>query len=143
MLKARARATAGAATLILGLTALVAHEAAARESGGAAATVRVTEKEWSVKPAPASAKPGKVTFVVRNAGKLAHEFVVLKTNIAPGKLPIKGSRAAEPGRVGKLAQFKPGATKRLTLTLKAGKYVLICNVPAHYKAGQFGAFRVG
>jgi uncharacterized cupredoxin-like copper-binding protein len=137
--QARSRAV-GAATLIVALTASVSHEAA---GGSAKATVQVTEKEWTVKPAPASAKPGKVTFVVRNAGKLAHEFVVLKTNIAPGKLPIKGSKAAEPGRLGKIAEFKPGATKRLTLTLKAGKYVLICNVPAHYKAGQFGAFRVG
>jgi uncharacterized cupredoxin-like copper-binding protein len=139
---ARLRA-AGAASLILVLTALAAHEAVARESGGAKATVRVTEKEFTLKPAPASAPPGPVTFVVRNAGRLDHEFVVLKTNVAPSRLPERGTKAAEPGRVGKIPKFKPGVTKRLTLNLKAGKYVLICNVPTHYKAGQRSAFRVG
>jgi uncharacterized cupredoxin-like copper-binding protein len=140
--RARLRA-AGAAALILGLTAFAVHEAAARESGGYAATVRVTEKEFTLKPSPTSAKPGPVTFVVKNAGKLDHEFIVLKTNLAPAKLPLKGTKAAEPGRVGKIPKFKPGATKRLTLDLKAGKYVLICNVPTHYKAGQRSGFRIG
>lgn len=142
MPRARLRA-AGAATLVLGLTGLIAHEAAARESGRAAATVRVTEKEFTLKPSPTSAKPGQVTFVVKNAGKLDHEFVVLKTNLAPAKLPSKGTKAAEPGRVGKIPKFKPGVTKRLALNLKAGKYVLICNVPTHYRAGQRAGFRVG
>lgn len=140
----RARVGASAVgTLIVGLTAFAAHQAAAGEDGVAATTVKATEVEWSIKASPARAKPGKVTFVVRNAGKLAHEFVVLKTNIAPGKLPVKSGKAAEPGRVGKIPEFKPGATKRITLTLKAGKHVLICNIRAHYKAGQFGAFSVG
>jgi uncharacterized cupredoxin-like copper-binding protein len=137
--QARSRVV-GAATLVLVLTAFIAHEAA---GGGAAATVQVTEKEWSLKPVPVSVKPGQVTFVLKNAGKLAHELVVLKTNIAPGKLPTKGTKATEPGRVGKIPSIKPGGTKRVTLNLKAGKYVLICNVPAHYKSGQRSAFRVG
>ena len=137
---------ASAATLILGLTVLVAHEAAAREAESAATTIRVTENEtpkWFIKASPVQTKPGQVTFAVKNAGKLAHEFVVLKTNIAPAKLPVKGGKASEPGKVGKIPSFKPGATKRITLSLKAGKYVLICNIKGHYKAGQFGPFRVG
>lgn len=134
---------AGAASLILVLTALAAHEAAARESGRVKAIVRVTEREFTLKPARASAPPGPVTFVVRNAGKLEHEFVVLKTKLGPARLPQRGTKAAEPGRVGKIAPFDPGTTKRLTLNLKAGRYVLICNVPTHYKAGQRSAFRVG
>ena len=117
-----------------------AHEAAGR---GAKTVVRVTEKEWAVKPVPTSANPGKVTFVVKNAGKLDHEFIVVKTNLAPGKLPVKGTKASEAGRVGKIPSFKPGATKQITLTLKAGKYVLFCNIAGHYKSGQRGGFRVG
>jgi uncharacterized cupredoxin-like copper-binding protein len=130
----------GAATLVLALTALVTQAAT---GGSTAATVQVSEKEWSLKPVPARVKPGQVTFVLKNAGKLAHELVVLKTNIAPGKLPSKGTKATEPGKVGKIPSVKPGASKRVTLNLKAGKYVLICNVPAHYKSGQRSAFRVG
>lgn len=37
---------------------------------------------------------------------------------------------------GEIEEFKPGLTKRITLTLKPGKYVLLCNVPGHYKRGQ-------
>jgi uncharacterized cupredoxin-like copper-binding protein len=128
------------ASLILALGGFAAHEAAGRE---AATTVRVTEKEFTLKAAPASAKPGKVTFVVKNAGKLDHELVVVKTNRAPGKLPVKGTKASEAGRVGKIPPFKPGATKRLTLSLKTAKYVLFCNVAGHYKSGQYAGFRVG
>jgi uncharacterized cupredoxin-like copper-binding protein len=128
------------ATMVVLLTAVVAFEATARNSK---TLVNVTEKEFTVKPVPARAKPGPVTFRVKNTGKLAHEFVVLKTKIAPGKLPLSGTKAREVGRVGKIPEFQPGKTKALTVTLKAGKYVLICNVPTHYKAGQFAAFRVG
>ena len=128
------------ATMVVLVTAVLAFEATARNSK---TLVIVTEKEVTLKPVPARAKPGPVTFRVKNAGKLAHEFVVLKTNIAPGKLPLSGTKAREVGRVGKITEFKPGTTKRLTLKLKAGKYVLICNVPTHYKAGQFAAFKVG
>lgn len=87
-------------------------------------------------------RAGKVTFVARNVGRLDHNLVVLRTKLAPGKLPVVGARAKEVGRVGKTPVFRPRQTRRLTLTLKAGKYVLICNVPGHYKAGMFVGFRV-
>lgn len=97
--------------------------------------VKVTLKEFKVLPTPTSARPGAVAFSVRNAGKLEHELVVLKTNLAPGKLPVKGAKAVEVGRVGKVV-VKPGRAGGLTVTLKAGKYVLLCNFPGHYQAGQ-------
>jgi uncharacterized cupredoxin-like copper-binding protein len=136
---ARLRAAA-AASLILALTGVAAHEAAGR---GEATTVRVTEKEFTLKAVPARATPGRVTFVVRNTGKLDHELVVVKTNRAPAKLPVKGTKASEAGRVAKIPPFKPGKTKQLAVSLKAGKYVLFCNVAGHYKSGQFAGFRVG
>jgi uncharacterized cupredoxin-like copper-binding protein len=137
---ARLRA-AGTASLIVALTGLAAHQAAGR--GSATTTVRVTEKEFTIKAVPASVKPGKVNFVVKNAGKIDHEFVVVKTNRAPGKLPVKNNRASEVGRVGRTPPFERGATQQITLPLKAGKYVLFCNVTGHYKLGQRTGFRVG
>ncbi|MEP7224911.1 MAG: copper-binding protein, partial [Actinomycetota bacterium] len=64
------------------------------------------------------------------------EFIVLKTNTAPAKLPVKGSKAVETGRVGRVGPLKPGTSKSLNLTLTSGKYVLLCNLPGHYQAGQ-------
>jgi uncharacterized cupredoxin-like copper-binding protein len=129
------------ATLVVGALAITGA-ALGVQHAVSAKTVKVTEKEWGMPAVPARAAPGKVTFAVRNAGKLKHEFVVIKTKRAAGKLPVKGARAVETGRVGKLPVFKPGQTKRLTLTLKAGHYALICNLAAHYKAGQYSNFNV-
>jgi uncharacterized cupredoxin-like copper-binding protein len=110
----------------------------------AASKVTVTEKEFKMNPSPSVGKSGLVTFTVKNNGHLKHQFIVLKTNVAQGKLPVKASKAVLVGKVeGKLSAVGPGQTKRLTVKLPAGKYVLLCNLPAHYQAGQHAAFRVG
>lgn len=120
-----------------------AGQVSAGESQASVARVRVSLVEFKLTPSVKRVAAGRVTFVVRNAGKIPHEFVVLKTATLAGKLPLKGAQAVERGKVGKIAQFKPGLTKTLTLTLKPGHYALICNLPAHYKAGQFSDFKVG
>jgi uncharacterized cupredoxin-like copper-binding protein len=114
-------------------------------ANGKAASVKITMREWGVADVPAKVKAGKVTFAVKNVGKLKHEFLVVKTSRKASQLPVKGATAAVtavPG--GKIPQFAGGGTtKTITLTLKAGHYALICNLPAHYKAGQHADFTVG
>jgi uncharacterized cupredoxin-like copper-binding protein len=130
---------------------LVAVSAALLLTGGgyyayaaaSATKIKVTEKEFKLSPSPGTAKHGSVTFTVKNTGALKHEFIVLKTSVAAGKLPIKGTTAKLVGKVeGKIKPMAPGQTKTLTVTLPAGKYILLCNLPAHYKAGQRAAFTV-
>ncbi|OFW72944.1 MAG: hypothetical protein A2Y55_08235 [Actinobacteria bacterium RBG_16_68_12] len=111
-------------------------------ASGTKTLVTVRLKEFKVLPSPLTAKRGAVAFAVKNVGKVDHELVVLKTNVAPSKLPVKKGKAAEPGRVGRVGPIKPGASRTLTLTLRAGKYVLLCNLPGHYLAGQRIGFRV-
>jgi uncharacterized cupredoxin-like copper-binding protein len=36
----------------------------------------------------------------------------------------------------------PGTTATLTTDLKAGSYVIICNLPTHYESGMHAAFTV-
>lgn len=137
------RAAALAAALVVALLATaVVIGASTGHARSAAATVTVRLDEWKVIPSVASVRTGKVTFVARNVGQLDHNLVVLRTNLAPRRLPTVGARAKEVGRVGKTPVFSPGQTRRLALTLKAGMYVLICNVPGHYKVGMFVGFRV-
>ena len=81
-----------------------------------ATTVVVTEKEFKIALASTSLKAGKITFDVKNVGKLAHD------------LAIKG------GQKTKLIQ--PGGSAQLTVTLKPGKYHLYCSVPGHEQAGM-------
>ena len=87
-------------------------------------------------------RAGRVTFVVRNDGTRAHELVVLRSDRPAGRLPIKGGKAVEAGRRGEIPPIPSGGSKRLTLTLRTGKYVLLCNLMGHYQAGQFSALRV-
>ena len=132
-----ARFVIGAA--LIGAAVAVPAVAPAASGGGAS---KVALREWAVTPVPATASAGKITFTVRNSGKTKHEFVVIRTNLAPAKLPVKNGRASEKGAKGEIGNLPPGSTKRLTLTLPKGRYVLICNLAGHYQAGQRAAFTV-
>jgi uncharacterized cupredoxin-like copper-binding protein len=123
-------------------------------SGAGGTTVQVALQEWSVLPAADSAPAGSVTFQVSNTGpEDTHEFVVLKTDLDPGALPTDDTGAVtEEGEgievVDEIEDIEVGATPELTVTLAAGKYVLLCNVydetekEAHYKMGMRTAFTV-
>jgi uncharacterized cupredoxin-like copper-binding protein len=102
---------------------------------------RAVLKEFSIAPTPAKVAAGKVSFSVANAGKIEHEFVVLRTNKRAGDL-LKGKEADEAGNVGEIGSVLPGQAKKLTLNLKAGHYALVCNLPGHYTAGQHADFTV-
>ena len=54
----------------------------------------------------------------------------------------RGNEASETGNVGEIPGLAQGATKTLRMTLKAGHYALICNMPGHYMAGQRVDFTV-
>ena len=112
---------------------------------GAAATptkVTVKLKEFKIIPSVTTVKAGKVTFVVSNVGKINHEMVVVKTIVPPGKLKENAEHeVSEKGSVGE-AVVDHGKTGRVTLTLKPGKYQLLCNLPSHYSAGQYIGFTV-
>jgi uncharacterized cupredoxin-like copper-binding protein len=46
------------------------------------------------------------------------------------------------GDKGEVSELDPGTSGKLTVTLKPGKYLLICNVPGHYAAGMWSEFTV-
>ena len=46
------------------------------------------------------------------------------------------------GDKGEVSELDPGKSGALTVPLKAGKYLLICNVPGHYGAGMWTEFTV-
>jgi uncharacterized cupredoxin-like copper-binding protein len=104
-------------------------------------TVGVSLREFKVGTTATAAAAGKVTFTVRNSGAVTHEFVVLRTPKSAGAL-LNGARADERGNVGETGDLAPGAAKKLTLSLNPGHYALICNLPGHYKAGQYTDFTV-
>jgi uncharacterized cupredoxin-like copper-binding protein len=95
--------------------------------------VAVTLVEYQLKPIPTSVPGGSVKFTARNIGKATHQFMVVKTDLAPTDLPKKADGSydeAAPGAemIDNVKDIAPGTTGTLTLTLDPGKYVLICNV---------------
>jgi len=102
--------------------------------------------EWGVETSAVAANVGEVKFTVTNDGTIGHEFLVVKTDIAVGEIPLDGDHFAEPSDglevIDEIGEFKVGTTETLTLNLEAGKYQLVCNLPGHYKNGMHLAFTV-
>jgi uncharacterized cupredoxin-like copper-binding protein len=121
---------------------------------GGGASVGVVLQEFSVLPAQASAAAGSVTFEVENQGPDdVHEFVVIKTDLAPDALPTDETGAVEEAGEGmevvdEIEDIPVGDTPTLTVDLEAANYVLICNIydeeeqEAHYSLGMRVAFTV-
>ncbi len=130
-----------------GLTALAACAAVAGAPAVLAAPTPVTitmgaGADFQTSVAPASAKAGPVAFTLRNRGTTGHSAVILRTNVRYDRLPVSKSTASEKGRVGAIARVAAGRSRALTLTLPAGKYVIICNIAGHYESGMRAAFTV-
>jgi uncharacterized cupredoxin-like copper-binding protein len=81
-----------------------------------------------------------VTFEVNNAPDtgLAHELVMLKTDLAADKLPVADGQVPESQfkKMGEVEGIDPGKNRRLILKLVPGRYVLVCNQPGHYSMGM-------
>ena len=134
------RAIAMAAAAVL----LVSACGGSAESGGPS-KVTLTLGDFTIQASPASVPAGKITFTAKNVGKIDHEVAVIKTDLAHDKLPPRANdpkKVAEDGNLGEIEDIAPGASKDLTLDLKPGKYVLICNVESHYASGMHIPFEV-
>ncbi|HEY8657359.1 MAG TPA: cupredoxin domain-containing protein [Candidatus Limnocylindria bacterium] len=134
-------ATISIAALVL-LAACGGAGAPAAQAGG---SVAVKLSDSSIGLDRSSVPAGDVMFKITNAGSIPHEFAVLKTDLAADKLPAnpdKAGKVLEDGNVGEVEDIAVKETKDLSLNLKPGSYVLICNLPAHYGMGMRVAFTV-
>ena len=122
---------------------------------------------YFVQPDHTTVEAGKVTFAVTNVGELYHEFIVYSNldGIAPGDLPINEEEdeaaLVEENIVGEAPYATPaivpsdkqpgdanhhirdgGRGAETTMDLKAGEYILLCNLSGHYnKVKQYAAFK--
>ena len=100
---------------------------------------------------PDAVPAGDVTFVVKNAGTIVHEAVVLKTNVPFDKLPVTyggdppvpvasgGNKVSEAANIGETGDpdLKPGDTRSFTIkSMMPGNYVIVCNLAGHYTKGM-------
>lgn len=121
--------------------ALLAITASAADTAQSGSAVSVALVEWKLMPDEVTVRAGRVTFVVRNKGKMDHEFLVLRSDRHHHSLKVKKGQAVETGLLGEIPLIAKGTTKRITLNVPRGRYVMLCNLIGHYQAGQFGALR--
>ena len=115
--------------------------------GGDDGGIGATEADYSITLDESSAPAGEVTFDVTNEAEQPHEFVVFKTDLAEDALPVDADgNVDEEGDgvelVDELEDIAPGDNPSLTVTLDAASYVVICNLPGHYKQGMHTSFTV-
>lgn len=90
-------------------------------------SVRVTAREYGFSPARITVTgPGRVRFVVRDAGSLPHD------------LRLRDSRGRD---LGGTPAFTSG-TRSATFTLSPGRYVYYCSIGDHEKLGMRGTLVV-
>jgi len=116
---AAAALVASAAASGAALAGLAAHATTS------AVRVTATEREYRITLSRRSFKPGTVTFVVQNRGKLSHEFEIR----GPG---ISGKRIA--------GMIAPGAHRVLKVRLRGGTYTIWC--PIHASHGMKATIKV-
>jgi uncharacterized cupredoxin-like copper-binding protein len=92
-------------------------------SGGGAVTI--SESEFKLDPANATAKAGKVTVEAKNDGQTVHD------------LEVEGNGVEE-----KTAALQPGSSAKLNLDLKPGKYEMYCTIDGHRAQGMEGDITV-
>ena len=118
------------------------------QESASANQVAVTVADFKIAILKPQLPAGHVTFKVIGAGPSAHELVLFRTDLAPAKLPTvsDGTKVNEEGEgvehIDEVEDVTPGTTKELAVDLQPGRYVLVCNIPGHYKLGMRTAVTV-
>jgi uncharacterized cupredoxin-like copper-binding protein len=86
---------------------------------------------------------GQANFAITNIGTIQHELLVFKSDLPPSAFPVdnKGN-IIEDGPGITLAsrgdKIGPGKDQTRVVDLtQPGKYLFVCNIPGHFKAGMF------
>jgi uncharacterized cupredoxin-like copper-binding protein len=92
-------------------------------------------------------RAGLVTFKVTNVSKeMEHEMLVVPIADMQTPLPYddKENRVDEEAAhdLGEVGDLAPGKSGELTIEMKPGLYMLLCNIPGHYGAGMWRVLAV-
>lgn len=103
---------------------------------------KISDATMGLKVDKTTVASGKVVFEVVNTSKqTTHEMIVVALKDTKSSLPYSANenRINEDvaGSLGEVPELDPGKSGTLTLDLKPGRYVVFCNVPAHYMNGMW------
>lgn len=119
-----------------------------QESAPAGTPVNVLLQDFKVQEDTTVVPAGTVSFRILNHGPTSHQFIVVRTDRPPDKLPLQkdGLTVDEEGRGVKLLDEVGGLDiderQTLVLNLAPGHYVMYCNLEGHYLGGMYAALTV-
>jgi uncharacterized cupredoxin-like copper-binding protein len=141
----------GAAVILLALVSLVVPRAAwhrHEQPSSRGTPVNVLLDDFHMRRDAAAVPAGMIRFQLLNNGPSTHEFIVVRTDRAPDKLPLErdGLTVDEEGSgvaaVDEAEGLDIADRRTLTVGLAPGHYVLFCNMEGHYLGGMHAAFTV-
>lgn len=140
---------------ILPALSLAALALAACGGSGEGGKIEATLSEWEISIDKDSVPRGPIDFTIKNDGDETHEFVIIKTGIAPGELPTKDDGSVDQDAPDidvqqEVEDIESGDKTGRTYELDPGSYVLICNIvdekdgktESHYENGMNRGFTV-
>lgn len=135
------------ASLVLAGTSVLAGCGSGDDATPAGAEISGSVGEWYVRVGETTSAPGPVNFRITNSGGIRHEFLVVRTDVAPGEITVgDDARFSETNPVltvvDEIPEWGPGQTKTLSVDLESGSYQLVCNLPGHYRLGMWVGFTV-
>jgi uncharacterized cupredoxin-like copper-binding protein len=103
-------------------------------------SVAVSEHDFAISLATSSVPAGNVTLMIANSGPSSHELLAFRTSLADDQLPLGAdgriNEDALPKVVDTNTDLAGGTQRKVTAILSPGRYVLVCNLPGHYKLGM-------
>jgi hypothetical protein len=124
----------------LGTFAIIGMLVAGPAQAAGTGKVNAIVSEYIVRPKPKTVAPGKVQFVVKNVGGETHEFVVVRGS-DPAALPTDADGAVDETQIpaadmiGEVEDIASQKTGKTSLKLKAGTYIVFCNIVVEDAAG--------
>ena len=136
----------GVTTLLLACAVMLVIGLAGRPANGLSVptgshVVHVDEFDYGIRLPAGPLPAGNVVLVDTNRGTIPHELVMFATK-AGAPLPMRkdGSLNEDSPALENVidsgSALQPGETRLLSATLDKGTYVIVCNLPSHFRLGM-------
>jgi plastocyanin len=99
-----------------------------------ARTLRLRLDEYRILPSRITVPAGRVTIVARDVGRLTHNVAIVQFDRPLGE--------DEEKQYARTRTAHPGDVVQTTVTLKPGKYRIVCTIANHDNLGQYGELKV-
>lgn len=127
---------------------LAIHAESGRVSAAPVPNLGIVERDFTIQAPVAAVRPGLVDFTVTNAGASPHELLIFRASQPPDQLPTgaDGRVQEDSDQITKVFDsgdnIAPNTSRVFHTALVPGTYVMVCNLPGHYRAGMHATLTV-